>query len=229
MSSIRSRSSGRCRERVASIERGEPFAPLCKRRPDLLRIPEIRKIHSPHTPGSRSDFSDVPRNGYRRDVGPARVESAKWPGANVDPLCGNPDRTSPLNPGAYAIVKHAERQRDDPCEDCRTRQVMGQVPPFRSLGKQNARGPDVDPINTVRGAMRRWSPSPKFTEAAREREYEHGAGSDFDRGKPQGHTMRAFSESLRAGSEQTRSRNGVIDLLKQLRAFEPSRLQRDHD
>lgn len=220
MSSVHSRSNARRRERISRSERGEPFAPLCKRRPDLLRIPEIRKIHSAHTPGARSDFSDVPGNGYRRDVGPARVESAKWLGAHVDALCRNPDRTSPLNPGADAIVKQAERQRDDPRKDCRARQVMGQVPPFRSLGKENARGPDVDPINTVRGAMHRRPPPPKFTDASRERENEHGARSDFDRGKRQGNPVRASSESLRPGHEQTCSRNGVIDLLQQLRAFE---------
>jgi len=103
------------------------------------------------------------------------------------------------------------------------------MPAFRSLREQHARGPDVDPVDTVRMVMfSRFTP-PRGSDATREREDEHCAGDDFDGGKREPGPVHTFRQRLHARYQQTGRRNRVIDLLQQLRAFKPARLQENHD
>jgi len=210
-------------------QRSEPPAPFGKGGADSIRVSEIREVDSPHAATSSSNLGDVTGYRYRGDVGPSGVEPAKWPGTHVDPVYRNPDGTSPLNGGSDATVKQAERQRDDRGQDCRAREVVCQMPAFSDLREQYAGGPDVDPVDTVRMAMLRRPTPPGRPDPSREREDEHGARDDFDDGQREPAPLHPFRKRLHARHQQTGRRNRMIDLWQQLGAFEPARLQENHD
>ena len=158
----------------------------------------------------------IDRNGFPPTYNPPSSHS------QCEPLLGAPDDPA---------VQQADREQHDRQEDRRTRDVVRQVVVFRRLGKQNARGEDIDPVDSVvrMRKMRVVHGTTCFPDRHEEAADEQNAGDDLEEAKGEREAARTLTHCFEPGRQEDQRRHGVLDLLDDDHSVAPFRSERnDH-